>query len=129
MKGRKHHKGAVSKYSAEFRRQVALDYEHGDLSMSQVAEKHGIDSLEKVKWWVRSLRISGDIASSTPPPAAMTEQEKCESDAKDRRIKELERQLEDERLRSLAYSTMIDVAEEELGVPIRKKSGSQQSRG
>ena len=59
----------------------------------------------------------------------MTEEEKRESDAKDRRIKELERQLEDERLRSLAFSTMIDVAEEELGVPIRKKSGSKQSRG
>ena len=49
--------------------------------------------------------------------------------AKDLRIKELERLLEDERLRSLAYSTMIDVAEEELGVPIRKKSGPKQSKG
>ncbi|MBK9453749.1 MAG: hypothetical protein IPN95_31025 [Bacteroidetes bacterium] len=50
----------------------------------------------------------------------MTDQEKRDADAKDLRIKELERLLEDERLRSLAYSTMIDVAEEELGVPNRK---------
>lgn len=59
----------------------------------------------------------------------MTEEEKRASDAKDKRIKELERLLEDERLRSLGFSTMIDVAEEELGVSIRKKPGSKQSKG
>jgi transposase len=37
------------------------------------------------------------------------------------RIKELERLLEDEQLRSDAYKRMIDVAEKELNIPIRKK--------
>ncbi len=121
--------GAVSKYSPSFRRQVAMDYENGDLSYAQVAEKYGLKGRDTVKEWVKVLRKNGEIAPSTAILTPMTEEEKRESDAKDRRIKELERQLEDERLRSLAFSTMIDVAEEELGVPIRKKSGSKQSRG
>ena len=37
------------------------------------------------------------------------------------RVKELERLLEDEQLRSDAYKRMIDIAEKELNIPIRKK--------
>ena len=37
------------------------------------------------------------------------------------RVKELERLLEDEQLRSEAYKRMIDIAEKELNIPIRKK--------
>ena len=42
------------------------------------------------------------------------------------RIKELEKALEYEKLRSLAYSTMIDIAEKEFNIPIRKKPGTKQ---
>ena len=38
----------------------------------------------------------------------------------------LEKELKDERVRSLAYSVMIDAAEEELGIDLRKKSGAKQ---
>ena len=41
------------------------------------------------------------------------------------RIKELERQLEDEQLRSDAFNRMIDIAEKELQIPIRKKSNTK----
>jgi hypothetical protein len=37
------------------------------------------------------------------------------------KINELERQLEEEKLRSEAYARMIDKAEKELNIPIRKK--------
>ena len=42
------------------------------------------------------------------------------------KVAQLEKDLKDEKLKSLAYSTMIDVAEEELGIEIRKKSGAKQ---
>ena len=42
------------------------------------------------------------------------------------RIKELEKALEYEKLRSLAYSTMIDIAEKEFNIPIRKKPRAKQ---
>lgn len=43
----------------------------------------------------------------------------------EKRIKELERLLEDEQLRSEGYSRMIDYAERELNIPIRKKSDTK----
>ena len=43
-----------------------------------------------------------------------------------KRIEELEEALEYEKLRSLAYSTMIDIAEEDFKIEIRKKDGAKQ---
>lgn len=37
------------------------------------------------------------------------------------RIKELERQLKDAELKAIAFSTMVDIAEKEFKIPIRKK--------
>ncbi|MEX2565133.1 MAG: hypothetical protein WD431_04270 [Cyclobacteriaceae bacterium] len=45
-----------------------------------------------------------------------------------RRIKELEEALERERLNTLAANKIIDIAERDLKIPIRKKSGAKQSK-
>ena len=44
-----------------------------------------------------------------------------------KRLKELERRLEDEQLRAEGYSKMIDIAEDQLKITIRKKSDTKQS--
>lgn len=44
------------------------------------------------------------------------------------RIRELEQQLAKEKMRSTCLDTMIDIAECELKVDIRKKSGAKQSK-
>jgi len=38
-----------------------------------------------------------------------------------KRIFELEKQLKDAQLKAIAYSTMVDIAEKEFNIPIRKK--------
>lgn len=60
---------------------------------------------------------------SLPP---MTEQEKQELAALQKQLKEMEKQLEDARMRNIALSTLIDVAEETLKIDIRKKPGAKQ---
>lgn len=45
-----------------------------------------------------------------------------------KRISALEKQLEWEKLRADSLDIMINVAEEKQNIPIRKKSGSQQSK-
>lgn len=42
-----------------------------------------------------------------------------------KRIKELERQLKDAELKAIAFSTMVDIAEKEFKIPIRKKLNTQ----
>ena len=44
----------------------------------------------------------------------------------EQRVLDLEQQLKYEKLRSRAFETMIKIAEEELKIPIRKKSGTEQ---
>ena len=41
------------------------------------------------------------------------------------RIRQLEQELKEEKMKSLAYKTMIEIAEEELGVEISKKAGAK----
>ena len=43
------------------------------------------------------------------------------------RIAELEKQLKDAELKAIAFSTMIDIAEKELQIPIRKKFNTKPS--
>jgi len=40
-------------------------------------------------------------------------------------VAKLKQELKDEELQTLVYKTMVEVAEEELGVDIRKKSGAK----
>jgi hypothetical protein len=46
-----------------------------------------------------------------------------------KKIRELERQLAEEKLRSEAYARIIDKAEKELKIPIRKKPNTKSVRG
>lgn len=53
----------------------------------------------------------------------MTEKERQKLEASQKRMKALEKQLEDAQMKNIALETMIDIAEEELRISIRKKSG------
>jgi len=45
--------------------------------------------------------------------------------ALEKELKLAKRALEEEKVRVIAYSTMIDIAEREFNIPIRKKSGTK----
>lgn len=45
-----------------------------------------------------------------------------------KRIAELESQLKDAEMKAIAYSTMVDIAEKEFKIPIRKKHNTKPSR-
>lgn len=125
MKGRKGKSGGQSIHSQSFRDNVARDYIFGDLSYPQVAEKYGLSSPHKVENWVRSYRKRSKIEEIEYAP--MTEEDKQDQKALKEQIAKLKKQLADAELRALAYDTMIDVAEEQLGIEIRKKPGTKQS--
>jgi transposase len=45
-----------------------------------------------------------------------------------KRIAELENQLKDAEMKAIAYSTMVDIAEKEFKIPIRKKYNTKPSK-
>ena len=71
--------------------------------------------------WLK--RYSPSIPVTLP---VMTEKEKQKLEALQKQLKELEKQLENAQMKNVALETMIDVAEEQLKIKIRKKSGPKQ---
>ena len=45
-----------------------------------------------------------------------------------KRVEDLEKQLKDAELKAIAFSTMVDIAEKEFNIPIRKKLNTKPSK-
>ena len=118
----------VKHYSDDFKRDVVQHYLDSDDSMKTTAAKFKVASHASVIDWVRKFggefRTSVMNKSTEKPKNVLPDTQ--ESMVK--RIKELEEALERERLINLATNKMIDIAERDLNVSIRKKSGARQSK-
>jgi transposase len=79
------------------------------------------DPASLIRSW--SKQFTPEIDFTLP---IMTEKEKAKLDAAHQRLKELEKQLEHAQMKNIALETMIDIAEEQLKITIRKKSGPKQ---
>lgn len=73
--------------------------------------------------WMITFGLSNP---SIPQPMASQKEENLYARQLQDEISRLKKELEYERLRSKAFETMIDIAENELNVNIRKKSGAKQ---
>lgn len=71
--------------------------------------------------WMK--QFSPEIDLTLP---VMTEKEKAKLEEARKRVRQLEKQLEDAQMKNIALETMIDLAEEKLKITIRKKSGTKQ---
>jgi hypothetical protein len=56
----------------------------------------------------------------------MTDKERAKVADLQKWLKELEKQLEHSQMKNIALETLIDVAEEQLKITIRKKAGAKQ---
>jgi hypothetical protein len=57
-----------------------------------------------------------------------TEQDTFETLQLKKRISELEKQLQDAEMKAIAYATMVDIAEKEFNIPIKKKFNTKPSQ-
>jgi len=113
-----------TKYETSFRRWLVSEFELGHFTFSEICEKFGF--IKKnfntiFKDW--QLRYSSKIHISLQ---AMTPEELTEFNKLQERIKELEEQLERAQIKNVLTETMIDIAEEQLKIDIRKKRGPKQ---
>ncbi len=108
----------VSKYSEAFKRAVAAEYEKGILNKDQIQTKYGIGGNSLVLEWCRKYgKLHYPKLSAIGRPM---------KDPQKQRIKELEKQLEDARLKVLAYEKLISITEKEEGISILKKDVAKQ---
>ena len=115
-------------YPESLKLKVVEEYLTTDISMNEIREKYFIKGVNVVRSWIRKFEEIDRKEKSGPTQIAMTKTSSSVSREKEleAKLKEAEKALEHERLRNLALSTMIDVAEREFNIPIRKKPGSKQ---
>ena len=106
-------------YTMGFKLAVVEQVERGDFTYKQIQKLYGIQGRSTVLTW---LRKHGTLDWSKP--ALIMSSPKKETPAQ--KIKRLERELEDERLKNKVLNTMVDLTEEQLRVSIRKKFSPEQ---
>lgn len=119
-------------YSMAFKLQVVGEVERGELSLSEAHRKYGIQGSHTVGVWMRKYG-SFDLEYTIQPKAMnkSKEQKLFELEQKvmllERQKAALEKQLEISDRKVLFFDMMIDIAEEEFKIPLRKKISPEQS--
>lgn len=110
-----------------FKLKVIGDVLKNGLSKEQARKKYKIKGKSSILKWMRKFELSG-YQSLPDYFERMKKDENSDNAALKQRIRELERALEDAEMKSAIYAKMIDVAERDLKVDIRKKPSTKQSK-
>lgn len=106
------------------KRWLVREIESGRMTIGEAKERINFYSKDPdalIRLWQK--KYAPEISFTLP---LMTEKEKQKLKAAHQRIKALEKQLEDTQFKNIALETMIDLAEDQLKIVIRKKSGPKQ---
>jgi len=117
----------VNKFTDDFKLQVVQDYLSSGISQPELKKKYNFSGNNNIYNWIRKFGLSKPSEDQIELHRAMAkEKQKSSLEQKlELQIKKLEEDLKREQFRTKALSTMIDIAERELKVDIRKKSGAK----
>lgn len=89
----------------------------------------------KINMWMRKLGMEDKYVKHTNFEGMPKRKKKIEVGSDEfetlqlnKRIEELEKQLQTAELKAIAFSTMVDIAEKEFNIPIRKKYNTKPSK-
>lgn len=99
------------------RKEAVEEYLKGGISLREISEKHGI-SRTTIHRWVKGSESGSGIGARRMRAEVMSTMPED--------VKRLQRELYEARLHAKLLETIIDIAENEMGIPIRKKSGAKQ---
>jgi transposase len=106
-------------YSDAFKRMVVQEYEKGILNKDELQRKYGIGGNSRILTWCRKF-------GKLHYPQKGQNIGRPMKDPQKQRIKELENQLQEEKLKVAAYEKLIEIAEREEGISILKKGVAKQ---
>lgn len=121
-------------FSDDEKRIIIKDYLSGHDSKQSVYERYtGYPSEHgKITKWMRELGIEDKFVKNTNFVSMPTRKKDKEHNSEDfetlklkKRIEELEKQLQTAEMKAIAFSTMVDIAEKEFNIPIRKKHNTK----
>jgi transposase-like protein len=115
-------------YSDRFKEKVCREYLKTGESLCYLSDKYKIAGHHTIKGWLDNF---GDDRKKKEPQRMMIMAKPKQEDLPmtmeqmKKRIRELERQLEDAELRVELNEKIIEIAEEQLNIQIRKKSDTK----
>jgi len=123
MDGFIHEEVDYSKYETCFRRWLVAEIDSGRMSVGEARQRFQLPAhfSKTYKRW--QLKYSDVIQLSLP---AMSSKDRTDNKKLEQRSEELEKQLELAQMKNMALDTMIDIAEKNYKLEIRKKSGPKQ---
>ena len=114
------------RFSEGFKLHVVEEVESGRISQSEASRKYGILGHSTILKWCRKYGRHTSQRGTRNTEMRMDKKE-TELLLLQNEIKALKQELEDARFKNVVWETLVDVAERELKVPIRKKYGAKRS--
>jgi transposase len=117
-------------FTVEMQYEVVQRVLSGELTKSQAMAEYGIKGKSCVLYWMRKFEGQNDYRKGGEKlPFRLMDDQQYEKELgrMRQRIKDLESDLRTERLRAGLWEKVVEIAERDLGLDIRKKYGARQS--
>lgn len=121
-------RGKNNSFTDELKLKIVQEWLNTDVSQRELKQKYGIVGNDHFYWWMRKFGLSKprersiNMQREMSKGTVITDREKL----LELKVRQLEKDLEFERLRTHALDKMIDIAERDLNIAIRKKAGTRQ---
>lgn len=118
------------RFTDEEKHKIIKEFLNSDCTKREIWKKYTGEEEEhgQLLRWMRQLGYDSDCENITFAPNIDSMQKEHNKDQEAfenlqlrKRVQELEKQLKDAEMKAIAFSTMVDIAEKELKVSIRKK--------
>jgi transposase-like protein len=108
------------RYTADFKNKVCNEYHSGTSSKSEIQRKYDIKGHDRLKQWLENFPFFDEPSINHLQLITPSTKGQSKSELEDR-IKALEKDLEESQLKQEAYRMMIDIAEKQFKINIKKK--------
>jgi transposase-like protein len=112
------------KFSDDLKEKLVMLVVYQNHPIKELSRQYGLPNAHILVNWVNAYKKSLEKGAITLPP--MQPKDKKDTPALKQRIKQLEKSLEKANVMIYGLNAMIDYAEKELKVPVRKKPGTKQ---
>ena len=117
----------VKRFPDELAYQIVQEYLTTDISQSELKKKYNFGGNGNIYRWMRKFGVSKPDTDQINLSRVMSQEK--DSNPRERelelKISKLEDELQREKFKAVALNTLIDVAESDLKIEIRKKSGAK----
>ncbi len=113
-------------FSEVFKKYIVEEIETGRMTAAEANRKYDIFGHSTILRWRRKYG-SVEVKTAIRRKAYQMDEENFKFTRLQNEIKSLRQELDSVRMKNVVLETFVDIAEQELGIPIRKKYGAEQS--